>query len=137
MNSPSVKIGSVVFTFDSWLGRPQQPRPVIEVMTRLGGSKLIKQQLKVEGIATQSTATISSSAATDKASVQELEATWKSMRANFGKTGEWTDENGIVISNFMILDGTRTIKVVDGSSKANMVLNLTCQVDGDDNANSE
>lgn len=132
ISSPTLKIGSTTFNFESWQGRPQQPRPVIEAMTRLGGSKLIKQIIKTEAVTTQSTATMFAAGLTEKASVEALESAWRSIRTNFGKSGTWTDENGIAIANITVLDGTRSIRVVDGISKAMMTMNLTLQVDGDD-----
>jgi hypothetical protein len=118
------KKGSYDIEFDSWTGRPQLPKPVVEVYTRLGASSPTIQKVKEESLQTTSNANFSE----DK--IKKLEEKIRKLKEYIGQPGVWTDEAGEKIENYVMLDFSYTIK--DFSPKPTCFITILGIVYGDD-----
>jgi hypothetical protein len=105
-------------TFDSWVGRPQKPKDIISLATRLGGTKLIIQKMNNSSPQTASLATKGFVGASQNAVNLAAQAWIDKLPTLVGVPSKWTDETGVIISKVVVVDYTVTLSAKSGGASA-------------------
>lgn len=111
--------------FFAWTNTPKLARPVVEAVTRLGGSRLLIQETRKEAIITNSIAYFKlSSPYTDVST--HINVVYNLI----GKRAAWLDsQTSLLIDPFYILDASYTTRIVDPENVMLVTWNITCTTD--------